>query len=473
MREYIADVIDSFSYGVEMPNQTMSDETIETVKIKPKSCMVVLAAGKGTRMKSALPKVMHKLAGQPMIGRLFKTGREAGFSKIVLVTSPDQAAVRHEVQKMDPEIIHATQQEPLGTGNAAASAVDQIGDSEIIVIVFGDTPLLREEILSDMLATTSDLLVLGFVPHNPAQFGRIILEQSHPVKIVEFKDADETTKNIRLCNGGAMAIRADIFRELLPKLNNENAQGEYYLPDLVGLAYEAGYKTALIEGAPDDVLGVDNRAVLAHAEHIIQERMRHEFMMSGVTLEDPSSVYFYHDTKIQPDVYIEPNVRFGPNVEVETGAHIHAFCHIEGAYIGQGVHVGPFARLRQGTKLSRGAKIGNFVETKNATIGEGSKANHLTYLGDTVIGEASNIGAGTITCNYDGFNKHQTLIGDGVFVGSNSSLIAPVEISDGAYIGSGSAISGSVASDDLVLTRAPLRTIRGWARKFRNRFKKG
>ena len=456
-----------------MPNQTMSDKPLDAQAVIPKTCMVVLAAGKGTRMKSELPKVMHKLAGQPMIGRLFKTGRDAGFSKIILVTSPDQDLVRSEVQKMDSDVEHATQQQPLGTGNAAAAAVDQIGDSEIVVIVFGDTPLLRGEILVDMMTTSSDLLVLGFVPHNPAQFGRIILEQSHPIKIVEYKDADEPTKNIRLCNGGAMAIRADVFRELLPKLNNDNAQGEYYMPDLVGLAHEAGYKTALLEGASDDVLGVDNRAVLARAEHIVQERLRHEFMMSGVTLEDPSSVYFYHDTKIQPDVYIEPNVRFGANVEVESGAHIHAFCHIEGAYIGEGVHVGPFARLRQGTKLARGAKIGNFVETKNADIGAGSKANHLTYLGDTVIGEASNIGAGTITCNYDGFNKFQTVIGDGVFVGSNSSLIAPVDIADGAYVGSGSAISGNVESDDLVLTRAPLRTINGWARKFRNRFKKG
>jgi bifunctional UDP-N-acetylglucosamine pyrophosphorylase/glucosamine-1-phosphate N-acetyltransferase len=435
--------------------------------------LVILAAGKGTRMNSALPKVMHEIAGLPMLGHVIHNGLQAGFEKIVLVTAPDQQSVRQKADDIHPNIRHAIQEKALGTGDAVAAALDQLHDADRTVIVFGDTPLMRQKVLTALAETESDLLVLGFVPDVAGRYGRIVTKEGKPVRIVEAKDATEDELKIRLCNAGAMSFKTEVLANLLTLLTPNNAQGEYYLTDLVALGHQAGAHLALAEVQAEDVMGVDTRAALAHAEAVIQNRYREQFLASGVTMEDPQSVYFYHDTQIARDVHLEPHIRFGANVRVEENVRINAFSHIEGATISHGAQIGPFARLRPGTIVGAGGKIGNFVETKNAKLEAGVKVNHLSYIGDAEIGAQANIGAGTITCNYDGFNKHVTRIGAGAFIGSNSSLIAPVTIGEGAYVGSGTAISGTVDNDDLAVTRAPVKTVKGWAAKFRKKNSKG
>ncbi len=431
--------------------------------------LIILAAGKGTRMQSALPKVMHKIAGLSMLGHVIQNGQTAGFNYIILVTSPEQDAVRAEAETILPSIKHAIQQDQLGTGDAVRAGFSEIEEMSRAVVVFGDTPLLRPEIMADLGKSESDLIVLGFTPHNPGRYGRIITEDGRPKEIIEFKDANEEQLGIRLCNGGAMGFSTALLNALLPQLSSENAQNEYYLTDLVKLAHNKKYKTALIEGSKDDVIGIDTRESLAHGEQIIQERYRGNHLRNGITMEDPSSVYFHYDTEIANDVYLEPHIRFGPNVKIENNARIKAFSHIEGTQIGEGAQIGPFARLRPKTIVGAHSKIGNFVEAKNAQLAAGVKISHLSYIGDAIIGAEANIGAGTITCNYDGFNKHITEIGAAAFIGSNTSLIAPVKIGEGAYIGSSSAISGDIEPDALGVTRAPLRIIKGWAKKFRHR----
>ncbi len=424
-------------------------------------------------MNSSLPKVMHEIAGLPMIGHVIRNGLDAGFQKIILVTAPDQNSVRQKADDIFPDIQHAIQETALGTGDAVAAAVDQLRDTDRAVIVFGDTPLMRKKVLIALAETGSDLLVLGFVPDVAGRYGRIVTKDGKPVRIVEAKDATEDELKIRLCNAGAMSFKTEVLANLLTALTPNNAQGEYYLTDLVALGHKAGAHLALAEVQAEDVMGVDTRAALAHAEIVIQNRYREQFLSAGVTMEDPQSVYFYYDTQIGRDVHLEPHIRFGAHVSVDDNVRIHAFSHIEGAHIHQGAQIGPFARLRPGTVVGAGGKIGNFVETKNAKLADGVKINHLSYVGDAEIGAHANIGAGTITCNYDGFNKHVTRIGAGAFIGSNSSLIAPVTIGEGAYLGSGSAVSGTVDKDDLAVTRAPLRTVKGWAAKFRNKHSKG
>ena len=431
--------------------------------------LIILAAGKGTRMQSSRPKVMHEIAGLSMLGHVIKNGESAGFKHIILVTSPDQENVRSLANDIFPTIRHATQHEQRGTGDAVRAGISQLEGMKRVVAVFGDTPLLRAEIMGDLGRSASDIIILGFTPHDPARYGRVITEHGKPVEIVEFKDANDQQKAIRLCNGGAMGFCVELLQDLMPKLSDDNAQGEYYLTDLVKLAHDNNYKAALIEGSRDDVIGIDTRESLAHGERIMQERYRRHHLQNGVTMEDPLSVYFHYDTEIANDVYLEPHIRFGAKVKISSGARIKAFSHIEGAIIGDNAQIGPFARLRPKTVIGANGKIGNFVETKNAQLDLGVKISHLSYIGDAVIGAEANIGAGTITCNYDGFNKHITQIGAGAFIGSNTSLIAPVTIGDGAYIGSSSAISGEVESDALGVTRAPLRLIRGWAKKFRIR----
>ncbi len=424
-------------------------------------------------MNSALPKVMHEIAGLPMVGHVIRNGLQAGFETIVLVTAPDQQAVRQKADQIYPNIRHAIQEKALGTGDAVAAAIDQLSDADRSVIVFGDTPLMRQKVLTALAETESDLLVLGFVPEVAGRYGRIVTKEGKPVRIVEAKDATEDELKIRLCNAGAMSLKTEVLVSLLTSLTPDNAQGEYYLTDLVALGHKAGARLALAEVQAEDVMGVDTRAALAHAEAVIQNRYREHFLMAGVTMEDPQSVYFHYDTQIARDVHLEPHIRFGANVEVEENVRINAFSHIDGAVIKHGAQIGPFARLRPGTVVGAGGKIGNFVETKNAKLDDGVKVNHLSYIGDAEIGAQANIGAGTITCNYDGFNKHVTRIGAGAFIGSNSSLIAPVTIGDGAYLGSGSAISGTVEKDDLAVTRAPVKTVKGWAAKFRKKNSKG
>ncbi len=441
-------------------------------QIKQNYTAIILAAGKGTRMKSSLPKVLHPIGGLEMLGHILTTTEKAGLHHAIIVISPDQEPIEHFIKRQKADIQTAIQAQQNGTGDAVKAAMPLLGDSERVLIMFGDTPLMRPEILQNMLSADGDLIVLGFEPDNPDGYGRVILSPSQqPSHIIEHKDADAETRKTRLCNGGAMVVNRDVLENCLTKLENNNAQGEYYLPDLVALAVAQGYQTNLVRAHAEDVLGVDSRVGLAKAEAIFQARKRQAFLEQGVTMIDPASVTFSHDTHIEPDVTIEPHCVFGPKVVIESGAVIKAFTHCEDAVIGQGAMIGPYARLRPGTQLAKNVKIGNFVETKNAQIHEGAKVNHLSYIGDAEIGAAANIGAGTITCNYDGFNKHKTEIGAGAFIGSNSSLIAPVKIGDGAYIGSSTALSGQVEADALAVTRAPLRAIGGWAKKFRNKQK--
>lgn len=438
------------------------------MSIKNNFAAVILAAGKGTRMQSALPKVMHKVAGLPMLGHAMKVANQAGAAQTIIVTSPTQDDVRELALKLNDAALTAIQPEQLGTGDAVRTALPLLPTNiSRIVVMFGDTPLMRPHVIEEMLRSDAKLTVLGFTPLNPSGYGRIKLESGQPVEIVEHANASREEKKMTLCNGGAMAIDSDILENLLDKLSNNNAQGEYYLPDFIALAVQAGHTTSLVEAIAEDTMGVDSRLGLSKAEAIYQTRLREKFMQDGVTLRDPSSCFFSHDTQISNDVIIEPNCFFGEKVTIASGTVIKAFSYIEDTQIGENGQIGPYARLRPGTILEENVKIGNFVETKKVHIAARAKVNHLSYIGDAEIGKEANIGAGTITCNYDGFNKHKTIIGAGVFIGSNSSLIAPVEIADGAYVGSSSVISSNVEKDALVLTRAPTRLTKGWAAKFR------
>ena len=435
----------------------------------PNTAIVILAAGKGTRMRSAVPKVLHEIAGRPMLGHVLAAALETGASRLCLVTAPDQNDVRDYALAQAPKLSACIQENQLGTGDAVRAAMSALDGVERVVIMFGDTPLMRADILRQLATSEADVCVLGFEPEDAAAYGRIIMEADAPARIVEYKDAEALTRAIGLCNGGAMGVRASVLNELLPELQNDNAQGEYYLPDLVHLAVASGRSTALVLGDTDDTLGVDSRKGLAHAEARMQARLRAKMLEAGVGMQDPDTVYLSHDTQIEADVTFEPHVKIGPGVQIGEGTLIKAFSHLEGVRIGARATIGPFARLRPGTVLGDKVRIGNFVETKNAQLGDGSKVNHLSYIGDAELGVGVNVGAGTITCNYDGFKKHVTRIGDGAFIGSNSSLIAPVTIGAGAYLGSGTAVSGDVSADSLALTRAPRRDVEGWAQSFRRK----
>ncbi len=420
-------------------------------------------------MKSNLPKVLHLIGGLPMLGHTLTAVKEAGMEQSIIVLSPNQETVSDFAAQFSPNTNFVIQQQQNGTGDAVKAAMPLPKNIKRVVVMFGDTPLMQAETLKKLLNAPEQLAVLGFTPDNPAGYGRILLSKEHtPVEIIEHKDTSKTHQ-ISLCNGGAMAVDREILERCLGKLGNDNAQGEYYLPDLVRLAVEEGFSTGLIMSDPSDTIGVDSRAGLAKAEALFQTRQRQYFMEQGVTLIAPSTVFFSHDTQIAPDVIIEPHCIFAPKVNLARGCVIKAFSHLEGSVIGKNSVIGPYARLRHGTQIEAGAKIGNFVEIKETTIGKDAKVNHLSYMGDAQIGESANIGAGTITCNYDGFNKHKTEIGAGAFIGSNSSLIAPLKIGAGAYIGSSSVLSNNVEADALAITRAPVRNIMGWARKFRSK----
>lgn len=437
---------------------------------------IILAAGQGRRMQSDRPKVMHEIAGQAMLGHVMQTAQAARVGHIIVVTAPKQDDIRALAARLDAKVQNATQAEPLGTGDAVRAALPllkSLGKNGRVVVMFGDTPLMPPSVIEALLAAKAPLAVLGFIPNDAESYGRIVLEKNQPIAIIEHKDATSAQRKIKLCNGGAMAIDAALLPDLLEQLSNDNAQGEYYLPDLVQLAVAAGHSTVLVESTPENVMGVDSQTALAQAEKIYQNKLRQKFMDAGVTLIAPETTYFSYDTKIEKNVIIEPHCFFGTNVSISSGARIKSFSHIDNAIIGRNAQIGPYARLRPGTVLEADVKIGNFVETKQAHIETGAKINHLSYIGDAHIGAKANIGAGVITCNYDGFNKHKTEIGAGVFVGSNTSLIAPIKIADGAYIGSSSALSENIESDALAVTRAPLRLIKGWATKFRARHKKG
>lgn len=440
-----------------------------------RTCLsIVLAAGEGTRMKSNLPKVLHRVAGLPLVCHVVKAVQGTGKSDVALVVGRGADEVRGAVEKIAGEVSSFEQKERLGTAHAVLAAREAVERGyDDLLIVFGDTPLIEAQSLQAArakLADGADLVVIGFRPDNPYGYGRLIEEDGRLVAIVEEKEATEDQKKIGFCNGGLMAVRGEHALALLDAVGNDNAKGEYYLTDIVAIAHAKGLNVAAIEVPLDNVIGINNRAELAEAEAIWQNRKRREMMLAGVTMIAPETVFFCHDTLIEADVVIEPNVFFGPGAHVASGAVIHAFSHIEGARIGRNAEIGPFARLRPGADLAEKSKVGNFCEVKNAKVGKGAKINHLTYIGDATIGASSNIGAGTITCNYDGYNKHKTVIGENAFIGSNSSLVAPVEIGDNAYVASGSVITANVPADALALGRARQESKEGRAKTLREKY---
>ncbi len=437
---------------------------------------VILAAGKGTRMKSTLPKVLHEVARRPMVGHVVQLALDVGAAPIALVTAPGGEAVATIARDIAGEVDIAIQKEQHGTAHAVLAARPVLGELEgTLLVLYGDTPLLTEASIRAVLeAVEADarcaVAVLGFIPEDAGAYGRLVLAEDGTLeRIVEAKDASDEELAIPLCNSGVMALRGALAWQLLSQVKNDNAKGEYYLTDVIALARTAGYFAVAVEGDADEVLGVNSRSELAVAEAIFQYRARQRFMEEGVTLIDPDSVFFAADTQIESDVVIEPNVFFGSGVRIARGAHIKAFSHLEGVQVGAGSSVGPFARLRPGTTLGADVKIGNFVELKAARIDDGAKISHLSYVGDASVGAEANIGAGTITCNYDGYLKYQTTIGKGVFVGSNSALVAPVTLGDGAMVGAGSVITRDVAADALALARGTQSETAGGAKAFRDK----
>lgn len=439
-----------------------------------RNCLaVILAAGESTRMKSSQSKVLHPVGNRPMIAHVVDALAKAGISDIALVLGRDaekvEAAARNSAVTSSVHI----QTERLGTAHAVLAARDAIARGyDDVLVVFGDTPLITEAPLTaarDGLASGADVVVIGFETADPNGYGRLIVEDGELLAIREHKDASEAERTITYCNGGLMAIDGRKALDLIDRIDNKNAKGEYYLTDIVEIVHAAGGHAVTVEAPEEELTGCNTRAELAVIERLWQQRRRLEMMIDGVSMIAPETVFLSYDTRIERDVTIEPNVVFGPGVTVESGALIHSFSHIEGAHISARAEIGPYARLRPGANLGEGSKVGNFCEVKKADVGPGAKINHLTYIGDAVIGAKANIGAGTITCNYDGINKHLTRIGAGSFIGSNSSLVAPVSIGDGAYIASGSVITTDVPDDAVAFGRARQENKPGRARIIRER----
>jgi bifunctional UDP-N-acetylglucosamine pyrophosphorylase/glucosamine-1-phosphate N-acetyltransferase len=435
--------------------------------------IIILAAGKGTRMKSDLPKVLHKVAGREMLNMVIDEAEHLNPKNITIVVSEEMKNFEEKILQEHPksEISFALQKQRKGTAHAVQTGIENLEKiGEKVLILYGDTPLISHATLKKMVEKLDDfsLCVLGFEDEKENAYGRLVVDtKGHIEKIVEFKDADDEEKKIALCNSGVMAIDGKKIKNLLAQIKNENAAGEFYLTDIVAVAGEMGLKRTFIKTEITEVLGVNSKVELAEIEAIKQNQLRKKMMDGGATLLDPNSIYFSFDTKISSDVVIHPNVFFGPKVAVEKNVEIKSFCHIEGAQIASGVVVGPFARIRPETKIAENVRVGNFVEIKKSHLKRGAKVNHLSYIGDTEIGEESNIGAGTITCNYDGYSKFKTKIGAGVFVGSNCALVAPVEIGSGAVIGAGSVITKNVAEDELAVARAKQIGIAEGGKKFR------
>jgi bifunctional UDP-N-acetylglucosamine pyrophosphorylase/glucosamine-1-phosphate N-acetyltransferase len=436
--------------------------------------VVILAAGQGTRMRSDTHKVLHPIASRPLLLHLLDTVDALGAERRVVVVGKGRDQVEAAIAGRDVSI--AVQAEQKGTGHAVQQAAEILGSyAGPVLILYGDTPFVEAGTLRRMLDRLDGdggpgVVVLASCPADPAKYGRIILGEGDRIaKMVEYRDASEEERAVRLCNSGMMAVRAgDLFR-WLDQVGNDNAAREYYLPDIVNIAAAEQRDAVMIEGDPYETAGVNSRAELAHLELDWQRRRREQVLDEGATLIDPESVWFAYDTRLGRDVTVEPHVVFGPGVTVGDGATIHAFSHIEGASIGAKSSIGPFARIRPGTQLAERTKVGNFVELKKAQVGAGAKVNHLSYVGDAVIGAHANIGAGTITCNYDGFGKYQTNIGAGAFIGSNTALVAPVSVGDGAIVGAGSVITRDVEPDSLAIERNEQKGVAGWARRFRER----
>ena len=420
--------------------------------------VIVLAAGEGTRMLSSLPKVLHAVAGRPMVSHVLDAALAAGAAKIAVVVGPDHDKVAAEVRRVAPDAEVFVQSERRGTAHAvlaARSALERGYDD--VVVMYGDTPLVRPETIGALrgpLAGGAAVTVLGFRPDDPFGYGRLVTQDGALVAIREEKDASEAERAIGLCNAGLMALDGRAALDILDRIGDANAKKEFYLTDAVEVARGLGRASTVHEAAAEEVVGVNSRAQLAEAEAILQGRLRRRALDGGVTLVAPETVFLSADTSFGRDVIVEPNVVFGAGVRVEDGATIRAFSHVEGAHVGAGAIVGPFARLRPGAELGQGVHVGNFVEIKASDLAPGVKVNHLSYVGDTSVGANTNIGAGTITCNYDGFRKHRTTIGANAFVGTNSLLVAPVTVGDGAYLGTGSVITEDVPADALAIGRA-------------------
>ncbi|MEH6830949.1 MAG: bifunctional UDP-N-acetylglucosamine diphosphorylase/glucosamine-1-phosphate N-acetyltransferase GlmU [Sulfitobacter sp.] len=433
-----------------------------------KTSLIILAAGKGTRMNSELPKVLHPIAGDPMLVHAMAAGATLEPVHTVVVAGHGAEEVTAAAQDYDETATVVVQSEQLGTAHAVAQARDALsGFDGTAIVLYGDTPFVSSETLEEMMSAAegADVVVLGFEAADPERYGRLVMDGTSLERIVEFKDASEEERAITLCNSGVIACNATLLFDLIDAVGNENASGEYYLTDIVGLARSRGLKATAVTCDEAETLGVNSRAQLAEAEAAFQARARAILIEDGVTLQAPETVFLARDTVIGRDALIEPNVVFGAGVTIESGAHIRAFSHLEGCHVSRGAVVGPYARLRRGAELEENAKVGNFVEIKNAVLAEGAKVNHLSYIGDAFVGAHANIGAGTITCNYDGVMKHHTHIGSGAFIGSNTMLVAPVHIGDGAMTGSGSVITSDVEPDALALARAPQVEKPGMARK--------
>ncbi|MBB3459466.1 bifunctional UDP-N-acetylglucosamine diphosphorylase/glucosamine-1-phosphate N-acetyltransferase GlmU [Rhizobium sp. BK377] len=424
-----------------------------------RTCLaVILAAGDSTRMKSAKSKVLHEVAGRPMIAHVVGAVAATDISSVALVVGRDAEKVAKAGDIGGVKIRSYLQEQRLGTGHAVLAAREAIAEGyDDILVTYGDVPLQTAGPLLEArkaLAEGSDIVVIGFHTDRPTGYGRLLVKDGELMAIREEKDATDAERTVTWCNSGLMAINGRKALDLLSRIGNGNAKGEYYLTDLVEIARSLGGRVTAVDAPEVEMTGCNNRAELAVIERLWQERRRQELMLSGVTMIAPETVFLSYDTVIGQDALIEPNVVFGPGAVIDSGAVIHAFSHIEGAHVSEGATVGPFARLRPGADLALGSKVGNFCEVKNGKIGEGAKVNHLTYIGDAVIGSGTNIGAGTITCNYDGVNKFETVIGKDAFIGSNSSLVAPLTIGDSAYIASGSVITADVPAEALAFGRA-------------------
>ena len=442
---------------------------------KENTAVIVLAAGLGTRMNSFLPKVLHPIAGRAMILHLFDTLTKIDPDRVVLVLGPDMESVSDKVAAEGYRFEVVVQKDRLGTGHAVQQAENVLSDFKgNILVLYGDTPLIKSHTLTAMLdkrrmIINPGVVVLGFRPFDPSGYGRLMTNKFGNLEaIVEAADANDEELSNELCNSGVMVIDGAILFNLISNLSNDNNKEEFYLTDIIQLSRQNDRECCVVEGDEDELLGVNSRVELALAETIIQDRLREKAMENGATLRDPSSIYFSYDTKIGSDVTIGPNVFFGPGVEICDRVLIQPFCHIEGTFIESDAVIGPFARLRPGADIGQNVHIGNFVEIKNATLASGVKANHLSYIGDTRIGKKANIGAGTITCNYDGYKKSMTEIGEGAFIGSNTSLIAPVKVGQNSITGAGSVISKNVSDNSLAITRADQKIIEGYAVKLKN-----
>ena len=434
---------------------------------------IVLAAGKGTRMRSDLPKVLHKVAGRTMLGHVLAAVREAGATRVGVVAEPGRADVAAEIERQAPGAGVFAQAERLGTAHAVLAARALLAEAaDDVIVAFGDTPLVTAETFTRLrapLAAGAAVAVLAFETETPTGYGRVLTEGERVVAIREEKDASPAERQVRLCNAGLMALGGAHALRLLERIGNDNAAGEYYLPDAVALAVADGLTVAVVPVDEPEAQGVNDRVQLAAAEAVVQARLRRAALLGGATLAAPETVFFSHDTVLGRDVTVEPNVVFGPGVTVADGCTVRAFAHLTDVRLEAGVKIGPFVRMRGGAVLEQGAEIGNFVELKNTRMGPGAKAAHLTYLGDAEVGAKANVGAGTITCNYDGVFKHRTSIGAGAFIGSNSALVAPVTIGAGALVAAGSVITQDVPEGALAVARGRQEVRPGWAVRMRER----